>query len=178
MAKDKPPTSAPPAAEPAPVAPVSDTPAPAPAPAPELDVAGLIDRRFASLRAEFTATFDAFGRRLDELEKIVLALPPGEMLEGLMRLRDDVLDVKRNFRRMALAMDRPEFVHPPATAEAVAIALKSGHKLKVLREYKTIGLHLHAGRTIEHNQVNKDAIISAVARGLLQVSVLRPDDED
>lgn len=176
MAKDKDKTTAPPAAETAPAAAAADSPTPAPA--PELDVVGLIDRKFAELRGEFEQKFAAFGGRLDELEKAVLAMPSGGTLEGLMLLRDDVLEVKRNFRRLAIAMDRPEFVHPPATAEAVRAALEKGYKLRVLRDYKTIGINMHAGRTLEHNAIDRQAVIAAVERGLLQVAVLRPGDED
>lgn len=152
--------------------------APAAAPAPADPAAALVERvvadAVAKLREEFAAKLAPLSAQIEAIESRLsdLATDTGGARRAFRELRE-------SFKRLAVALDRPDFLHPPATVEQVEAAIAAGRRLKVLRDYKAIGITLPAGRELEPNQINVRVIVDAVARGVLLLSVLSAGaDED
>lgn len=123
------------------------------------------EQRLADIQ---TALVASIGDLCDRVETIEQRLG-GEEFGGL---KAQVSEVKAGLMRVVQALGRTDIVTPPATVEQLVAALKSNPRVKILGDYKTIGVDLKAGRELDTQAFNHQALIDGVRCGKLRLSIL------
>lgn len=120
------------------------------------------EEKLAGFRAEVSGKLEALAKGLNAAE-LKLAKTPHA---------DDVAELKAGVLRIIQAMDRQDLMTPQASVEQLIAALKRNPQVKILNDYKTIGVDLKAGRVLDTQAYNHEALIAGVRCGKLRLAVL------
>lgn len=120
------------------------------------------EAKLSDFKAEISAKLEALGNGLADVENRLAKTPHAS----------EVSDLKAGVLRIIRAMDRQDLMTPQASVDQLVEALKRNPKVKILGDYKTIGVDLKAGRVLDTQAFNHGALIDGVRCGKLRLSIL------
>lgn len=120
------------------------------------------EAKLASFRTEIAGKLDALADGLGRVELRLASTPHAR----------EVADLRSAVTRIVKSMDRHDLLTPQASVDQLIEALKTNPQVKILGDYKTIGVDLKAGRVLDTQSFNHDALIAGVRCGKLRLSIL------
>jgi hypothetical protein len=120
------------------------------------------EAKLAEFKAEISSKLEALGHGLASVEARLARTPHAS----------EVAEIRAGLGRLVGALGRNDIVTPPATVDQLIEALKQNPKVKILGDYKTIGVDLKAGRVLDTQAYNHGALIDGVRCGKLRLSIL------